>query len=337
MAYVQYTKCVQPDDHVGLAPGMIAIAVGAAIALLAGFVFAALSIGAILALIQYCRWWLYDRLVCLGGDRCAVGLLLATHPPSQKSGFDAFDTDYSIDLLLAPSVPGNSDAVVLGGFQGELIRPAPQITSHGWKTPGERAEAPVLLPVGAPPKTEKMPVLHAEFEGGGVWVLYNFALAALAVVVVGAVLCTIPIIGWIACLIAALIAALLVGIGVVAALNDKGSPTDVNPALDDLHSLEDVLLVRGTWVYDSAHEGWNEIHPIKHCQRIAELSGVLMGWPADIEKRVRDWCNAVDAATSSSTQGLQARPENQWDVHPLVDGCRPVDGEDGAGRPPDVR
>ena len=62
-----------------------------------------------------------------------------------------------------------------------------------------------------------------------------------------------------------------------------------------------------------------------------------MGWPADIEKRVRDWCKAVDEATSSSTQGLQARPENQWDVHPLVDGCLPDDGENGAGRPPVVR
>lgn len=30
----------------------------------------------------------------------------------------------------------------------------------------------------------------------------------------------------------------------------------------------DILVVKGSWVYDSAHEGWNEIHPIKHCQTI---------------------------------------------------------------------
>ncbi len=325
MAYVQHTQCVQPQSHFGLAPGLIVIAVGAAIALLAGQVFAALSIGAILALVQYCRWWLYDRLICLGGDRCAVGLLVATHPPSSKSGFDAFDTDYSIDLLLAPGVPGQPAADILAGFQGDLIRPQPSITGIGLSTPGETADAPVLLPIGAPPSMAKVPILHAEFEGGGVWVLYNFAIAALAVVIAGTILCLIPVIGWIACLIAALVAMVLVGVGMAVALNDKGSPTDVNSELDHLHSLEDILIVHGTWVYDSAHEGWNEIHPIKHCQRIADLSGVLTGWPADIEQRVKQWCGAVDEAIGTSGSGLQGRPQNQWEVHPEVDGCTPAD------------
>ena len=83
----------------------------------------------------------------------------------------------------------------------------------------------------APPELKKMPILHAEFEGGGVWVLYNCALAALALVVVGTVLCAIPVIGWIACLIAAALALLVVGIGAIVALNDTGSPTDVDPTL----------------------------------------------------------------------------------------------------------
>jgi len=30
-------------------------------------------------------------------------------------------------------------------------------------------------------------------------------------------------------------------------------------------------LVSGTWVYDSAHEGWNEIHPIKKCLRLGTV------------------------------------------------------------------
>ena len=330
MAYVQHTECVAPDDYTGLAPGLIATAIGVGLALLAGAVFAALSIGGLTALVLYCRWWLYGRLVCLGGDRCAVGLLVATHPPSNKTGFDAFDTDYSVDLLLAPSKSGDDDATVLGGFQGELIRKPATVTSHGWDYQGEFAEVPVLLPVGAPPGLRKMPILHAEFEGGGVWVLYNCALAALALVVVGTVLCAIPIIGWIACLIAAALALLIVGIGAIVALNDTGSPTDVDPTLDDLHSLKDVLLVRGTWVYDSAHEGWNEIHPIKHCQRILDVSsGVLMGWPADIDARVRAWCGAVTDATSAATTDLQSRPEHQWTVHPVVDDCRPADGHGG--------
>lgn len=334
MAYVQHTQCVQPDDHVGLAPGLIATAIGVGLALLAGAVFAALSIGGLTALVLYCRWWLYDRLVCLGGDRCAVGLLVATHPPSAKSGFDAFDTDYSVDLLLAPSVSGDDDTTVLNGFQGELIRKPATVASHGWDCPGEFADVPVLLPVGTTPSLKKMPILHAEFEGGGVWVLYQCALAALALVVVGTVLCAIPVIGWIACIIAAALALLIVGIGAIVALNDTGSPTDVDPTLDDLHSLKDVLLVHGTWVYDSAHEGWNEIHPIKHCQRIIDgTSSALLGWPADIQDRVKAWCGAVTDAMSSATAGLQARPENQWTVHPAVDGCAPHGEPDSASDP----
>ena len=327
MAYVQHTECVKPSDYSGLAPGLIATAIGAAIALLAGAVFAALAIGAMVALVLYCRWWLYGRLVCLGGDRCAVGLLVATHPPSGKSGFDAFDTDFSIDLLLAPGVSGQDDATILAGFQGELIRPHAAIDAIGLSTPGEFTEVPVLLPVGAPSKLAKMPILHAEFEGGGVWQLYNFAIAALVVVVVGTALCAIPIFGWIACLIAALVALALVGIGIAVALNDTGAPTDVNADLDQLHSFQDVLIVHGSWVYDSAHEGWNEIHPIKHCQRVAELSSTLTGWPDDIEDRVKAWCGAVDDAIAAGTQGLQKRPENQWEIHPDVDGCRPGGGE----------
>jgi hypothetical protein len=330
VAYVQYTKCVAPGDHTGLAPGLIATAIGVVFALVSGAIFAALSIGAMTALVLYCRWWLFDRLVCLGGDRCAVGLLVATHPPSKKSGFDAFDTDYSIDLLLAPSKSGDDDKTVLGGFQGELIRQPATVSGHNWPWKGEFADVPVVLPVGTTPSIRKMPILHAEFEGGGVWVLYHFALAALAVVIAGTVLCMIPIIGWIACAIAALIALALVGIGALAALNDTGSPTDVDPTLDDLHSYKDVLLVRGTWVYDSAHEGWNEIHPIKHCQRILDgVSGALTGWPADIETRVRQWCAAVGEATSAVTVAAQGRPEHQWTVHPVVDGCQPTsDGPD---------
>ena len=141
----------------------------------------------------------------------------------------------------------------------------------------------------------------------------------------GAALCWIPIIGWIACAIAALVAAAIIGIAAAVALGETGSPTDVNAELDDLHSYRDVLLMRGTWVYDSAHEGWNEIHPIKHCQRIMDSGGGLTGWPADTKDRVNRWCDAVGTAGSELTATSQQRPENQWEIHPVVDGCRPND------------
>jgi hypothetical protein len=259
MPFVQHTKCVQPADHVGLAPGLIATAVAAVAMLLVGVGWGVIGVAATTALIVYCRWWLYDRLVCLGGDRCAVGLLVETHPPSEKSGFDAFDTDYSIDLLLAPATPQDcqiqtkgdeSDVCLLRylqfggaeGFQSDLIRD--QLKQGRFPHIGEFSEAPYLLDVNAKPKLVEVPILHAEFEGGGVKVLHDAAVAALAVSVVGAVFCAIPIIGWIACVIAALIAAAILGIAMIVALNDTGSPTDVNSELDELHSYRDILLVK---------------------------------------------------------------------------------------------
>ena len=140
----------------------------------------------------------YDRLVCLGGDRCAVGLLVATHPPSQKSGLDAFDTDYSIDLLLAPDTPqdcsisksNQADPCLVryfGGFQAELIKS--RLDTNDFPFTGEFSEAPYLGNLDATPKVVTVPILHAEFEGGGVKVLHDAAVAALAVSAVGAALC----------------------------------------------------------------------------------------------------------------------------------------------------
>jgi hypothetical protein len=38
----------------------------------------------------------------------------------------------------------------------------------------------------------------------------------------------------------------------------------------------DVLVVMGRWIYDSAHSGWNELHPVLHCQKIDRVP------PADL-------------------------------------------------------
>jgi len=36
------------------------------------------------------------------------------------------------------------------------------------------------------------------------------------------------------------------------------------------------------------------------------------------------WQNAVTDATSPVTLANQKLPQNQWQVHPLLDGCEPV-------------
>ena len=75
--------------------------------------------------------------------------------------------------------------------------------------------------------------------------------AALALATAAAVVCTIPVFGWIVCLILSAAAALVTLIGIVNALNDKGNPTDVNPNMTDIHSAEgpdgggaDILVVK---------------------------------------------------------------------------------------------
>ncbi|MFY9663555.1 MAG: hypothetical protein WCB01_08405 [Candidatus Cybelea sp.] len=102
MAYTSYTKCVKPADYTG----PVNILAGASLAGLIGLFtlnVGIATVGAILAGIAFCRWWLYGRLVCLGGNRCAIGLALEVFPPEDKTGLDREDTDYSVNLLLAPT------------------------------------------------------------------------------------------------------------------------------------------------------------------------------------------------------------------------------------------
>ena len=78
---------------------------GAIIALLGAFITPYAAIPFLLIIFGYCGWWLYDRLICLGGDRYTIGLLGHVEPPSDKYGFDKRDADYSINLILAPHQP----------------------------------------------------------------------------------------------------------------------------------------------------------------------------------------------------------------------------------------
>jgi hypothetical protein len=266
------------------------------------------------------KWWLYDRLICLGGERCAVGIPLSVEPPEGKSGLDAFDTDYSMNLLLCPHWIGDTQDKVEGdGVQGELIKEQPDIQNNGLDWQGE------FVQLEGDPKTA---VLHCEFEGGGVYKLYQAAQAALAFATAAVVACAIPVLGWVACAVLGVIAAVIALAGIAEALGDKGRPTDVSSKLAELHPYypkgngADVLVVKGEWVYDSAHEGWNEIHPIRQCQQIAFTYDQPIP-EATTRYLVREWCGAIDDANAPTTKAAQAQPQNQWESHPVIDGCDP--------------
>jgi hypothetical protein len=36
------------------------------------------------------------------------------------------------------------------------------------------------------------------------------------------------------------------------------------------------------------------------------------------------WQQAISDATSATTLASQKLPQNQWQVHPMLDGCQPV-------------
>jgi hypothetical protein len=389
MAYGQYTKCCSPSSYSGPFLGSAAFWAALAASIIAGvFDPGAGVLGLILTGIAYCRWWLYGRLVCLGGNQCLIGLALGVYDQSNQTGIGKFDTDYGVQLLLPPSQitdtiqyastnntvqgyllkdqstttpPVNpSQAQILSmmqnysnlGFTGEPeprsdlltqgVLSTAEATALGLKDsgdfPGWQAgnfylpgttivDGNGLLQLctvqglsgnNAPGWSEivggvtndgfiswtcqgGLPVatLEVEFEGAGVWDLYQALLAAAAVAGAAAVACAIPVIGWIVCAILILIALAIVGIGIAIALGDTASPAQADPSIGVIHPGQDVLFVMGTWIYDSAHTGWNELHPVLHCQKIATVlhSDVALGdpWKTKTEVTFSGTCITNDA------------------------------------------
>ncbi len=399
MAYDQYTQCVDVKDK--KYPGnpkwpviisMVLILAGG------GGINPYTAIPMLTIIIAYCAWWLYDRLICLGGERCAIGFLGKVEPPDTKTGFDKLDTDYSINLLLAPhqyqdqgAFPTAPDPpppfgqdpaewheekmkerlhhrIADDGMQGVLIKETDTTgNEHNWLGAKTYPFEGYFSSIGGWSVLYNIqPYLHCEFEGGGIHTLMQAAIAALAFATAAAVACSIPIIGWVACAILGAIASLITLIGLIAALNDKASPSVTDPTTGQTSSSlavgSDILFVRGEWVFDTAHEGWNEIHPIRACQRVGKAAWVtadVIDWdaaiasymvsigrwswdtpdpmtrkpvkldgppkPRDWTDWVQAWCDGTGRAESSITIGNQQDPANQWTVHPAVDGCQPPD------------
>jgi hypothetical protein len=401
MAYewVHHTRCTTVAKHIGLSVPLLVVA-DLVVALIAGFFLPPLAlVAALLAVIAYCAWWLYDRLICLGGEECAIGLLGAVEPPDKKSGFDAIDTDYSINLVLAPHNPqelpadyiANPPAPAPGedpekpfkealhrkiaddGIQGRLIKETHTTgdvkTVFGGKKFGFEG---LLEPYpGSSVLYTYQPYLHCEFEGAGVLDLYKAAQAALAVAAVASVACAIPLIGWAVCLILSVVAIVITAVGLGIGLSDTGKPNFFDGKFPGIHSGRDILFVRGVWVYDSAHEGWNELHPLVDCRIVAKatyLRNDVVDWddaikdymikigkwhveagdPAKLVKApgtptdadwlgwVADECAASKAASSPLTGDNQNRPENKWAIHPVIDGCKPVSPPPIPSTPPVV-
>ncbi|MBV8498649.1 MAG: hypothetical protein JO003_05295, partial [Candidatus Eremiobacteraeota bacterium] len=113
--FPSWTSCSEPKNY--FPPPYVNMAlvgatgVGVLVAMIiGGLVFGgidALLASVCLAAISFCYWWLDIRLICLGGDRSAIGAIYHLEPPvpdydpsDADKFFSGFDTDYSFNLLL---------------------------------------------------------------------------------------------------------------------------------------------------------------------------------------------------------------------------------------------
>lgn len=300
MAYRHITSCIPLGQQkskleVIVSYGVPAGIAGAAIGLLAtgGLGGAIAGLGGTLPLafvLGFCDWWFHYRLICIKDDECAVGTVGRT---AVSTGLTDPDLDFTINLVLAPinksSLLPADKQIALLTRQHHYLEPQPGYPELG----GVNTISTVEEGSGDPGTT----ALHCEIEGNGMQTVCTVATtagvvgavaggaagaAAAATVIAG---CAAT--GWFAilCLIAAAVAALftsaassavVTGIGWaigVALGGDKGSPAEVaaEPGSGSI-SVGDHIAIIGDWIFDNAHTGWHELHPVKsliklHCPK----------------------------------------------------------------------
>jgi hypothetical protein len=256
-----------------------------------------------------------------------------------KSGFEEMDDDFTFNILPSPHSPVEvlPEMVMSDPYQAPFMQKQPPSANLNLGFAGVSVKFTDI-----PHDTE---VFHIEVKGCRVRdvciVLKAFSLGAPIV----GVICSIPVVGWIVCLIAAAIwlAVTAAAVAIAWAATHNGDINDVyDPAAGELTAADpatgedgDVVLVRGDWVYDAGHSGWNEIHPVRHVQKLtAEVDlhfrGMAKADPALVEAFKREvldvWCFHVGEASDPLVVEAQGKPSNQWHIHPSVDSCkeRPV-------------
>ena len=335
MAAKRYTSCVAPSDYVDLsftAMGFrnifILLLSGGFIAWIAvvilGGPLIAYAIALFTSAVIYLEWWLNGRLVCLGLDRCVLGMITSASAanPVEKGG----DNDFSINVLLAPGPMNYKDPKETywnSAPQGELVAEHPEILSIGRGYVQDEGHKKYVTS------------LHSEFEGDGIAVLLKWAKVILALLI--ASLFVPPVIKAILLLLAVFLSLMNV-MDVLTGppgLPGAGDPRDIDPYL----SLDkgDIVALKGSWVYDSLHHGWNELHPVTACAVVDHVplpdQSVSLDppypWPpgfdsvAKVQTYLDTWCLGIEQADDAVDGGSEDDPANGWVIHPLIDGCKP--------------
>jgi hypothetical protein len=359
MAYNHITRCV-PDgqqkskQQLMLEHGVPAVIIGAVLGFLAsgGSIFgAAAGFGGsipVAIITGFCDWWHNYRLVCIKDDQCAVGTVGRT---AVSKGVTDPDLDFTINLVLAPVV---KDSLLKAAQQHSLLmaqdRPYFEFSYPDLPLNGVDEISTVEEDSGDPGTT----ALHCEIEGTG---MDTVCAAATAGAVVGAIGgagaglaavagCLATGIFFVFCLIvAAVVAALtstaVTGLGWLAGVamgGDEGSPADVaaDPQSGTIEVGDHVAII-GDWIYDNAHDGWNELHPVKkvlklNCPKGTSVPGVDPEYPdspsslAAIEKycvthlaaRRNDICFLLNQPRDPNVQNNQDSATGAWIANPAM-------------------
>jgi hypothetical protein len=389
--FPSYTNCSDPKDYYGIPVWALALIGGTGVAALIAAAVAGAwipSVAAFLATvclagITFCTWWLNVRLICLGGDRGAGGVIYSVDPPNPSLDafdFGAYDTDYSFDLLLWPLPPevtlpssfvGNDspsqfnpqewDPVSVGDLwsdstfwdqtigntlvdafgqpvqlvkdQVNLILPQQSMVSLNLPFTGEpSSDTGNIGGVQSPGGSDQQFLLHCEIEGPGMYELRTLLWVLFGVFVLAAALSAIPVIGPILSLILSILAFLAFLFGGPAIQQDDASPPSgggwggsFNPySGGNPNAPVDLAYVYGRWVYDSLHTGWNELHPLHFMIKIGTTTAGSLGvgkWPTDLGDLIARYDLEYGVINAPSTVATQAEPQNQWTLHPLLDGC----------------
>ncbi|HLF64365.1 MAG TPA: hypothetical protein VI603_11460 [Saprospiraceae bacterium] len=242
----------------------------------------AMAIGFISAIATVADLWLYQRLVCLTGMKCAVGVV---NDDPHHGGLGNFDNDEFFNVILMPH--RKADKIGGAGFTTAEQDAQPKNYIHKDGLMGQELLVSVTQSGNLPYDNtkEEAAALHCEAEGAfwvrmkeWAWVMglvlgaASAAGAAAGLAVAGALCALGP---WL-CLLGILIGLLIwalstaaggaIAAGIMAIIFEasKGDVEDANVGDSALGPIVagDKVIVYGEHVYDGFHEGWNEFHPL---------------------------------------------------------------------------
>ncbi|MGB7815432.1 MAG: hypothetical protein WBL28_03690 [Methylotenera sp.] len=303
MAYRHITSCIPLGQQKSKVEVMIMYGVPAGmIGAIAGFFTLGGIIGALggfggtiplAAVMGFCDWWFHYRLICIKDDQCAVGTVGLT---AVSSGLTDPDLDFTINLVLAPV---NKNSLLIASEQIPLLKSQHrylELQPGGYPPLGgvdEINTVPEGSAIFAHGVDAGTTALHCEIEGNGMQTVCTAATVAGVVGAVGgaavgasagaASLAGCLAFGWFAllCLLIAVAVALLTSAATSAVITglgwalgvvlggDKGDPADVaaEPGSGTIE-VGDHIAIIGDWIFDNAHTGWHELHPVKKLIRL---------------------------------------------------------------------